>query len=323
MADSIPLPLDPSGQASRTRVIAVVGPTAVGKSDVAEGIAVLEDGEIVSADSMQVYRGMDVGTAKTPTDLRRVPHHCVDVVEPGTAYSAALFQACAREAIAAISRRGRMPVVVGGTGLYVRAAIDDWHFPTGGQEASPVRGRLEALAQELGAEGLHLHLTQRDPAAGALIHPNNVRRVIRALEMAESGVSYAQQVEGFGERRSIYDVCFVGLTMERSALYGRIDQRVDRMIEAGLVAEVRGLLDAGLRGALTAQHAIGYKELVPVIEDGFPLADAIQQIKQATRRYAKRQLTWFKADPRIHWIDVTEMSLSEAVARAHAAIHWP
>lgn len=322
MADFIPFALDPSGQDSRTRVLAVVGPTAVGKSDVAEGLATLEDGEIVSADSMQVYRGMNVGTAKTPIELRRVPHHCVDVVEPGAAYSAALFQACARDAIAEISTRGRMPVVVGGTGLYVRAAIDDWHFPTGDQVGGPMRGRLDALAGDLGPEGLHLYLKQRDPAAAALIHPNNVRRVIRALEMAESGVSYAQQAEGFGERRSIYDVCLLGLTMDRAALYSRIDQRVDRMVEAGLVSEVRRLLDAGLRDALTAQHAIGYKELVPVIEDGFPLDDATQQIKRATRRYAKRQLTWFRADPRIHWIDVTDLSLSEAIDSAHAAIHW-
>ncbi|PKQ38751.1 MAG: tRNA (adenosine(37)-N6)-dimethylallyltransferase MiaA [Actinobacteria bacterium HGW-Actinobacteria-1] len=291
-------------------VIAIVGPTAVGKTDVAEQLAADLGGELVSADSMQVYRGMDIGTAKPTPSARRVPYHCIDLVEPGTPYSAALYQRDARSAIDDIAARGKVPVLCGGTGLYVRAALDDWEFPTG-DLATPERARLETLAGEIGPLGMHERLAAIDPAAAAAIHPNNVRRVVRALEMAESGASYAVQAERFSARNAWYPATFIGLTMERSALYARIDARVDSMLDAGLAAEVADLLNAGYRDALTAAQAIGYKEIVPVLDGESTLADAASAIKQATRRYAKRQLTWFRGDPRIQWLDVTGLSAAE------------
>ncbi|HET6350902.1 MAG TPA: tRNA (adenosine(37)-N6)-dimethylallyltransferase MiaA [Coriobacteriia bacterium] len=302
------------------RVVAVVGPTAVGKSALAEHIAVRLGGEIVSADSMQVYRGMDIGTAKTPSAERRVPYHCIDLAEPGDAYSAALYQRAGRAAIADIASRGKLPVVVGGTGMYVRALLDPWEFPAGEQVDNPVRERLEQLADELGADGLHLYLRDKDPRSAELIHPNNVRRVVRALEMLEQGVSYADQHAGFASRESLYDVSVIGLTMEREALYQRINARVDEMLAAGLLDEVRCLLEAGLRAGITAQYAIGYKELVPVLEGARELSDAVDEIKQSTRRYAKRQLTWLRSDERVRWIDVTDLTFEQAAEAALAAI---
>ncbi|MGB4592949.1 MAG: tRNA (adenosine(37)-N6)-dimethylallyltransferase MiaA [Coriobacteriia bacterium] len=295
------------------RVIAIVGPTAVGKSAVAEHLSHRLGGEIVSADSMQVYRGMDIGTAKTPAGERAVPLHCVDVADPGTAFSAAVYQRIARDAIDDILGRGLLPVVCGGTGLYVRAALDDFEFPTG-DGSTPSRQRLEALADVIGPDALHQRLASIDPSSAARIHPNNLRRTIRALEMAEEGASYAEQAERFSVRRSVYDTAFIGLRMDRDRLYARIDERVDAMMASGLLDEVRRLIDAGHRDAVTATQAIGYKELVPVVEQGAPEDEAVATIKQATRRYAKRQLTWFRADPRVVWLDVTELSSSEATA---------
>lgn len=294
--------------------IAIVGPTAVGKSAAAEAVALALGGEVVSADSMQVYRGMDIGTAKTPECERRVPHHCVDIAEPGSAYSAALFQADARGAIESISARGLVPIVCGGTGLYVRAALDEFAFPAGELD-TPARRGYEDLAVELGPDRLHAVLAGRDPDGAAAIHPHNVRRVIRALEMADLGVSYADQAARFSARTAHYPgTRFVGLTMDRQALYERIDRRVDAMLDAGLLDEVERLLDAGLRSALTAAQAIGYKELVPVVDGVAELPGAVEAIKRGTRRYAKRQLTWFRADPRIAWLDVTGLSSDDAAA---------
>ena len=173
-----------------------------------------------------------------------------------------------------------------------------------------------------GAEALHSLLAERDPAAAALIHPNNVRRVVRALEMLDEGTSYAEQHAGFAQRASAYNTRFFGLEMDRSALYERIDSRVDTMLAEGLLDEVERLLGAGFRNALTATQAIGYKELVPVIEDGAPLQAAVEQIKQASRRYAKRQLTWFRADPRVIWSDVTGLSAAQTADAIIARLDW-
>jgi tRNA dimethylallyltransferase len=296
-----------SRPANAPTVVAVVGPTAVGKSALAGALALELGGEIVSADAMQVYRGMDIGTAKPTVAERVVPHHCIDLVDPGEPYSAARFQHDARAAIADVATRGLVPVLCGGTGLYVRAALDDWSFPRG-EAATPARARLEALAAEIGPERLHALLAERDPEAAVRIHPNNIRRLVRALEMLESGTSYAEQAARFAERTSVYDAVMLGLTMDRNRLCARIDERVDRMLAAGLLDEVHALIARGFREALTAAQAIGYKELVPVIEHGSDLGEATASIKQATRRYAKRQMTWFRADPRVLWLDVTELS---------------
>lgn len=303
--------------------IAVLGPTAVGKSAVAELIAEALGGEIVNADSMQVYRGMDVGTAKTPPASRRVAHHCLDVVDPGESYSAARYQHDARAAIDGLLARGVVPVIVGGTGLYVRAALDEFTFPAG-EIGSESRESIEARALEIGASALHAELVAADAASAALIHPNNVRRTVRALEMLAAGRSYAEQASGFSTRKSHYpNAQLLGLSMDRAALYARIDARVDAMLEAGLLDEVRHLLASGYRSALTAAQAIGYKELVPVIEQSAPLDEAAAAIKRASRRYAKRQLTWFRADPRIIWLDVTELSPASAARAALDLLESP
>lgn len=297
------------------RVIAVLGPTASGKTATAEKLAtsLAGGGEVVSADSMQIYRGMDIGTAKPPVEARRAPYHCLDLVEPGTPFSAALYQRVAREAVADIVAAGRTPIVAGGTGMYVRALLDDWEFPAGDQ-TSPRRVELERLAEKIGAHALHEQLREMDDAAAALIHPNNVRRTIRALEMAASGVSYAEQAAGFGRRESVYDTRFFGLHVDRETLYRRIEERVDAMMAAGLLDEVEGLLAAGFRDGITASQAIGYKELVSVLEEGAPLDVAVAEIKQATRRYAKRQLTWLRGDERITWLDVTESTPADTAS---------
>ena len=296
-------------------VVAVVGPTGVGKTSLAEAIAVSLDGEIVSADSMQVYRGMDIGTAKPPPARRGVPYHCIDLVDPGEPYSAARYQAVARAAIDDIRVRGLTPVVAGGTGLYVRAALDDMTFPSGELDDA-ARRRYEALAEELGPEGLHEVLERRDPASAALIHANNVRRTVRALEMADEDVTYAEQAAGFSQRHAVYPTVFIGLDADREELYRRIDRRVDAMLAAGLLDEVRGLLERGYGDAVTSAQAIGYKEFVPVVEAGADLAAAVDEVKRSTRRYAKRQLTWFRADPRIRWLDVTGSSPADTLPDA-------
>jgi tRNA dimethylallyltransferase len=314
VADSAARPVTGSDEERAPEVVAVVGPTAVGKTDLAERLCIELDGEVVSADSMQVYRGMDVGTAK-PERPTRVRYHCIDLVQPGEDYSAALFQRDARRAIEEARARGKLPVVAGGTGLYVRAALDDLEFPPG-HARTETRERLEREAADEGAEAMLARLRAVDPESASLIHPNNTRRVIRALELAEHGESYARMAERFRERRSVYPTTFVGLDMDREHLYQRIDERVDRMISEGLLEEVEDLLRAGLRDALTAAQAIGYKELVPVVEEDRPLERAVEDIKQASRRYAKRQLTWFRRDPRVHWLDVTDLTPDEVLREA-------
>ena len=291
------------------RVVAIVGATGVGKSSIAEAVARALDAEIVSADSMQVYRGMDIGTAKVPVGERGVPYHCLDLVDPGQPYSASLYQRDARAAIEDIHARGKRAIVCGGTGLYVRAALDDMRFPAGEQVANPVRERYERIAEEEGPERLHAMLAEIDPESAALIHPNNVRRVVRAFEMLDEGVSYAEQNSGFDSFKSFYDTLYFGLTMETDRLYAAIDQRVDAMMEAGLLDEVAGLVKQGFADAITSSQAIGYKEFLPVLTGEGSLVDAIESVKRSTRRYSKRQRTWFKRDPRIEWFEVGEAQL--------------
>ena len=308
------------GACTRGHVLAVVGPTCVGKTALAEELALRHGGELVSADSMQVYRGMDIGTAKAPRVGSRVTQWCVDLVDPGTAYSAAMYQVDAREAIDAILSRGGLPVVVGGSGLYIRAALDDMRFPPG-DAGSATRAHYETVLGSSGSTALHALLAARDAPSSVLIHPANARRVVRALEMLDAGgPTYSEQHAAFHKRTPIYEAVHIGLSMDRATLYARIGARVDRMLSDGLLDEVRGLLDAGFRQALTAPQAIGYKELVPVVEDDADALQAAEAIKRATRRYAKRQLTWFRADPRVRWLDVTTLSASAAVDAAEALI---
>ncbi|MBR2521518.1 MAG: tRNA (adenosine(37)-N6)-dimethylallyltransferase MiaA [Coriobacteriales bacterium] len=285
-------------------VVAIVGSTGVGKSAVADALALMIDGEIVSADSMQIYRGMDIGTAKVPEDSRPVPYHCIDIVDPDETFSAANFQHVAREAIDSILARGRKPIVCGGTGLYVRAALDVMNFPAGEQEDNPVRSRYTAIYEEHGAQYLHDMLAEIDPESAALIHPNNVRRTIRAFEMLDEGISYAKQNEGMRVFTPFYACDYFGLAMNRELLYERIDARVDEMMESGLMDECRALVESGFADALTSRQAIGNKELIDALRGRCTVDEAVELIKRSTRRYSKRQGTWFRRDPRIRWIDV-------------------
>jgi len=301
----------------RPRVIAVVGPTASGKSALADALAQRFDSCVISADSMQVYRGLDVGTAKLKQEEQNVPHYGIDIVELSEPYSAAQFQGYARHLIDESHTSGRTPVVCGGTGLYIRAALDDMRFPPGGQLDNPVRERWQAFLAEHGEETLYEQLRECDPQSAGVLDAANHKRVIRALEMYESGDSYYEQAIHFKDRKSFYPTTYIGLDVPREELYKRIDLRVDAMIQNGLIEEARGLLDLGLAETYTAQHAIGYKELFRAFADECSIEEAVEDIKRHTRQYAKRQLTWFRGDSRIQWIDGThddlEVLLSEAV----------
>ncbi len=294
------------------QVLVVAGPTAVGKSSVADGVAQVLGGAVVSSDSMQVYRGMDIGTAKMPPAERKSHLHLIDIVEPSESYSAALFQRDARAVIDGLLSNGSVPVVCGGTGLYIDAALDDMRFPSGDLESSS-RSKYQALADKLGEAGLHKLLRDRDPMSAAAIHPHNVRRVVRALEMLDEGVSYAEQRKGFSSPDPFYPALRFVLNMDRAALYERINARVDKMFEDGLVDEVKNLVCQGARDALTSRQAIGYKEVIDYLDGNATLEDSKELIKQRSRRYAKRQLSWFKRDARFRWIDMDELGVEGAI----------
>lgn len=287
-------------------VVCVVGPTASGKSALAQEIALRTNGEVVSADSMQIYRGMDIGTGKVPVRNRVVAHFGLDLVDPGEPFSAALFQQYARSCFFDIDARGKTSVLAGGTGLYVRAAIDDYRFPEGEQTENPVRERYTAYAEEHGAQALWNLLLERDAASAQVIHPNNVRRVVRAFELLEAGESYAAQKENLACIGQAVPALFLGLAVEPSVLVRRIDDRVDEMFEDGLVDEVKTLLNKGFREGITAPQAIGYKEVAAALDGFISMDEARERVKVATHRYAKRQRSWFRRDARIFWLDATE-----------------
>ena len=295
----------------RDRVVCIVGPTASGKTDFAQDIAERIGGEIVSADAMQIYRGMDIGTGKIASTDRRVPHFGLDLVEPGEPYSAALFQRYARERFADIAARGNVAVLAGGTGFYVRAAIDDYDFPKGEQVDNPVREKYQRYADEHGTEALWELLRAEDPESANVLHPNETRRIIRAFELLAEGESYAHQRERLAQLPQAVPAVFIGLSVDPSLLRERIDARVDAMVEAGLVDEVKNLLDRGLREGITAPQAIGYKEIVAALDGECTLDEAVQAIKFATHRYAKRQRTWFRKDERINWLDADRIAEPE------------
>ena len=289
--------------------VAIVGPTAVGKSDVADRLAARLSSEVLSCDAMQIYRGMDIGTAKMAPEECTAPLRLVDIVEPGFAYSAALYQADARVHVERLLGEGRLPVFCGGTGLYLKAALDEMDFPSGELEDDR-RARYQELAERIGEEALHALLAERDPESAVVIHPHNV---LRALEMYDDGVSYAQQKSKFSVPRERYHALWFGLTRSREVLYERINLRVDLMFEQGLVDEVRGLMDQGLGDALTSMQAIGYKEIIDALRGAITMDEARELIKMRSRRYAKRQLSWFKRDDRIVWFDMDEFTIDEVV----------
>jgi tRNA dimethylallyltransferase len=290
--------MEPEPPPRRGPVLAVVGPTAVGKSDLAVELAVRLGGEVVNADSMQLYRGMDVGTAKLPPDERRgVPHHLLDVWPVTRTASVAEYQRLARRCVDEVLARRRLPILAGGSGLYVRAALDDLDFP--GTDPA-VRGRLEDELAELGAAALHARLAAVDPAAAAAILPSNGRRVVRALEVVElTGAPFTARLPS---GRSVYDAVQVGLDVDLPALDERITIRVDRMFATGLVDEVRALVGAGLRAGRTASRALGYQQVLRMLDGAYDEAAARAETIRATRRFARRQRSWFGRDDRVVWI---------------------
>lgn len=292
-------------------VVVIVGPTGSGKSALAQEVAVALGGEIVSADSMQIYKGMDIGTGKVLPAQMKVPHHGLDLVNPGDPFSAALFQDYARRSFADIDSRGNRCILCGGTGFYVRAAIDDYSFPKGEQVDNPIRERYNAYAADYGADALWELLHETDPASAEVIPPNDVKRVVRAFELLDDGTSYAEQKRKLAAIEQLYPAVFIGLSVDPDVLRKRIDDRVDEMVEAGLVQEVEILLAGGFRSGLTAPQAIGYKEIVAYLDGESTLDEAIDDIKIATHRYAKRQRTWFRKDKRISWIAADELNLCD------------
>lgn len=283
-------------------VVAVVGPTASGKTDVAQNIALQVSGEVVSADSMQIYRGMDIGTGKLAVGERFVPHHGFDLVDPGEPYSAALFQAYARNCFSEIQERGNTPVLCGGTGFYVRAAIDDYRFPEGEQVGNAIRDEYNEFARINGPQTLWELLNQKDPASAQIIPPADTKRVVRAFELLHDGTSYAQQKAKLSSIPQMIPARFIGLQVDPDILRQRIDRRVDAMFEGGFINEVRSLLDKGFRDGITAPQAIGYKEVVAALDGQISMEEAREKMKVATHRYAKRQRTWFRKDKRIMWL---------------------
>ncbi|MGH2728901.1 MAG: tRNA (adenosine(37)-N6)-dimethylallyltransferase MiaA [Actinomycetota bacterium] len=282
-------------------MLALVGPTGAGKTAVSLGVAPGLRAEIVSVDSMQVYRGMDIGTAKpSPEERRRVPHHLIDIADPGKGFSVAAFQGAARAAVDAILLRGRAALLVGGSGLYYRAVVDDLEFPP---TDSAVRRSIErGHPSELAAA-----LRARDPDAAERIDPANVRRVVRALEVMElTSRRFSEFRSAWDRYESRYDLVAAGLLVPDD-LERRITTRVDRMLDSGLIDEVRALLDRGFRSSLTASRAIAYPEIVAHLDGSLTLDEAREQIVRNTRRYARRQMSWFRADPRIRWFDASDM----------------
>lgn len=298
----------------KTRILVIAGPTASGKSALAMKLAESLEGEIISCDSMQVYRGMDIGSAKpTAEEQARIPHHLIDVADPMEEFSAAKYARMAREAIGDIAGRGKLPVVCGGTGLYLNGILYEMDFGDGPKD-SRLRGALECRAEEEGGEALHRELAQRDPDAAARIHPNNVKKIIRALERLELGEERVQEFQDIRKENPDIDPVLIGLTMDRSVLYGRIDRRVDEMMERGLLEEVRRLTASGLTAEDISMQGIGYKELIAFLSGETALDEAVDQIKKNTRHYAKRQLTWFRRYPDMTWFDLTGVESTEEAA---------
>ena len=305
--------LDSDWSALEPVTVCIVGPTASGKSELADRLALALNTTVISVDAMQVYRGMDIGTAKVPEAKRRVELEMVDICSVADAYSVERFQKDARACVDRALSEGRTPILCGGTGLYLDAVIDEMDFPAG-KLGDTRRTYWENEAQRLGADGLYAVLQERDPESARLIHPNNVRRCIRALELADEGLSYAKQHEGLLKRAPHYHAVLYAPAISREKLYERIDKRVDQMFSSGLLDEVNALLAEQLDKSPTASQAIGYKEALAVLSGEMSLEDAIEQTKIRTRHYAKRQLNWLRRDGRVQWLDIDMLGIDGAVA---------
>jgi len=293
-------------------VIAIVGPTAVGKSELALRLAQYFPIEIISADSRQVYRYMDIGTSKpSPAERAAVPHHVIDVVEPDEDFSLAMYHQLAMEALKAIQQKGKLPLMVGGSGLYVWSLVEGWKIP----EVPPdqkLRRQLESRAEQEDSRSLYQELQDIDPVAAAKINPSNVRRIIRALEIYYATGQPPSQLQH--KEAPAFSVLIIGLTQERSELYRKIDGRVDKMIQRGLVEEIEQLVKKGYSSSLPSMSGIGYKQIGQFLRGEMTLPEAIDKIKYETHRLARHQYAWFRlSDSKIHWFDVSEIERKASI----------
>ncbi|SFS60381.1 tRNA (adenosine(37)-N6)-dimethylallyltransferase MiaA [Marininema halotolerans] len=301
-------------------LLVIVGPTSVGKTALSLELAHEFAGEIISGDSMQVYRYMDIGTAKaTPEERAQVPHHLIDLKDPDEAFSVDEFQRLARQTITQVQGKDHLPMIVGGTGLYIQSVTHGYQLPD--VKEDPVfRAEMNQWADEKGHEALHQLLARKDEQAAARLHPNDRRRVIRALEIIKESGKTLAEVQQRGP--SPYRMIWIGLTMPRERLYDRINQRVEQMMEEGLLEEVMRLREMGYTREHTSMQALGYKELMLYLEGECRLEKAVDLIQQGTRKYAKRQLSWFRRLPEIHWVDVSEKGFAREIHR-HVAGKFP
>lgn len=287
------------------KIIVVAGPTAVGKTEYAIDIAETIGGEIVSADSMQLYKFMDIGSAKPTSEERaRIPHHLVDEIDPRMPFSVAAYQKLAKCAINEIFSKGKIPVISGGTGLYINSLVYDMDFsaPPAGED---YREKLEALAEDKGKEYLYFILKEKSPDMAERIHPNNLKKVIRALEVLETSGKEINPFSHSFKKTTDYDTLMIGLSRDRDELYERINHRVDVLIDCGLVDEVKSLMDMGLTESNISMKGIGYKEIIGALNDEYDISEAIYLIKRNTRHYAKRQITWMKRYDDMKWFNLS------------------
>jgi tRNA dimethylallyltransferase len=310
-------------ETEKKKVIVLTGPTAVGKTKLSIGLAKAVNGAIVSADSMQVYRHMDIGSAKIKKEeMQGVDHYLIDVLDPEDDFNVFLFQKMAKEAMEKIWSQGKVPIITGGTGFYIQAVLRDIEFSENDGK-SEEREQYEKLAEEKGAEYLHNLLAARDPAAAEQIHANNIKRVIRALEyFDQTGEKISEHNEEQREKESPYTYLYFVLNDERSRLYERIDRRVDEMIGEGLVDEVRSLMERGLTEDHVSMKGLGYKELFPYLRGECSLEEAVEIIKRDTRHFAKRQITWFKREGEIIWINKDDFDYDEDAILEYLVMLW-
>ena len=294
-------------------LIVLTGPTAVGKTKLSIALAKAVNGEIISADSMQVYRHMDIGSAKiTPQEMDGVPHHLVDVLEPTEDFNIVLFQQLAKKSMDEIYARGRIPILVGGTGFYIQAVTRDIDF-TQSEQGDHYRQELEELAAQKGNTFLHNMLAEVDPKSAKEIHENNVKRVIRALEFyKQNGNRISEHNEEQKEHESPYNLAYFVLNAPRPLLYERIDTRVDEMLDNGLVEEVKHLQEMGCHRGMVSMQGLGYKEILAWLEGEYPYEEAVRILKRDTRHFAKRQLTWFRREGEVTWVDKDKFDYNDS-----------
>lgn len=304
-------------------IVAIVGPTASGKTELGVALAKAIDGEVISGDSMQVYQGMDIGTAKvTPDEMDGIPHHLIDILKPDETYSAYDFQQQAQQLITDITTRGKVPIIVGGTGLYIQSVIYDYQFdgetisPETEQRVAEQMAKLKSYTNE----AIHDYLGTFDPISQREIHPNNRKRVERAISYYLSTKKVLSNRKKSTQLTENYDTLLVGIKMSRDTLYSRINSRVDMMLSHGLLDEVQELIELGYESCQSMQ-AIGYKEIIPVIKNEMQLDEAITLLKQHSRNYAKRQMTWFTNKLNVHWLDREKMSLTSMLSELKPLIN--